>query len=138
MLYILDTDSVTFQQAGRKAIIRRIQSASADSVYTTVVSLYEQMRGRMAAVSKARKGSELVRAYEQMEATLRYFSVINVLSFTSAAAYQLEELLKKKVRIGTQDLRIAAIVLSVNGILITSNRRDFDRVPGLVIEDWNV
>ncbi len=39
--------------------------------------------------------------------------------------------------IGTHDLRIAAIVLSVNGILITSNRRDFDEVSGRIIEDWD-
>lgn len=39
-------------------------------------------------------------------------------------------------RAGTQDLKIAAIVLSVNGILVTRNQRDFARIPGLVIEDW--
>ena len=41
------------------------------------------------------------------------------------------------MRICTQDLRIAAIVLSVNSILVTSNPRDFDKVPGLVIDDWD-
>ena len=136
-LYILDTDSVTFQQAGRETIIHRLQSVPADSVYTTVITVYEQIRGRLAAINKAREGRDLVWAYERYQATLRYFSLVNVLPFTSVAAQRLEKLRAEKVRIGTQDLRIAAIVLSVNGVLITSNRRDFDKVPGLIIEDWN-
>lgn len=136
-LYILDTDSVTFQQAGRETIIHRLQSIPADSVYTTVITVYEQIRGRLAAINRAQEGRDLVRAYERLQATLRYFSLVNVLPFTSVAAQRLEKLRAEKVRIGTQDLRIAAIVLSVNGILITSNRRDFDKVPELIIEDWN-
>ncbi|RLC20796.1 MAG: hypothetical protein DRI57_03980 [Deltaproteobacteria bacterium] len=72
-----------------------------------------------------------------MQATLDYFSLVNVLPFTYDALQHLEKLRAEKVRIGTQDLRIAAIVLSVNGILVTSNRRDFDKVPGPVIEDWS-
>jgi tRNA(fMet)-specific endonuclease VapC len=136
-LYILDTDSITFQQAGCETIIRHLQSVPADSVYTTVITVYEQIRGRLAAINRAREGRDLVWAYERLQATLRYFSLVNVLPFTSVAAQRLEKLRAEKVRIGTQDLRIAAIVLSVNGVLITSNRRDFDKVPGLIIEDWN-
>ncbi len=96
------------------------------------------MRGRLAVINKiSKKPDHLVYAYSRLQAMLRYFSIVNVLPFTSEAAYQLAKLKDDKVRIGTLDLRIAAIVLSVSGILITSNRRDFDRVPGLVIEDWN-
>ena len=136
-LYVLDTDSVSFQQAGRENIIRRIEGVPVESVHTTVITFYEQMRGRLAIVSRAKEGPELIRAYERLHATLCYFSLVNLLPFTSDALQHLERLRAEKVRVGTQDLRIASIVLSVNGILVTSNRRDFDRIPGLVIEDWN-
>ena len=103
----------------------------------TVRHLFKDIRGTLAVVSRAKENAELVRAYDRLQATLYYFSMVNVLPFTSDALHHLEKLRAEKVRIGTQNLRISAIVLSVNGVLVTSNRRDFDKVPGLVIEDWN-
>jgi len=32
---------------------------------------------------------------------------------------------------------IASWVLAADGILVTSNRRDFQKISGLLIEDWN-
>ncbi len=84
-MYVLDTDSVTFQQAGRETILNRLQSVPAESVYTTVVTLWEQIRGRQAAVHRAKEGPALKYAYEQLQTTVRYFCLVNVLPFTRKA-----------------------------------------------------
>jgi tRNA(fMet)-specific endonuclease VapC len=39
-------------------------------------------------------------------------------------------------RIGANDLRIAAIVLEQQGILVTRNITDFVDIPGLQLDNW--
>jgi len=135
--YILDTDTVTHQQAGRTAVLRRLSTVSPDMVFTTVVTVREQLKGRLATVDQATEGPDLLLAYDRLLATVRYFAHVNVLPFSPAAAATLQKLRDQRIRIGTQDLRIAAIVLASGGTLITGNRRDFAKVPGLLIEDWS-
>lgn len=136
-LYVLDTDTVMFQQAGRRPVLQRLASLSPDIVFTTVITVREQLRGRLAVVDQATSAPDLVLAYDRLLTTVRYFARINVLPFTDAAATSLRELQQQRIRIGTQDLRIAAIVLAAQGVLVTANTRDFAKIPGLVIEDWS-
>jgi tRNA(fMet)-specific endonuclease VapC len=41
-----------------------------------------------------------------------------------------------RVRIATRDLKIAAISLASSALLLTANRLDFEKVPGLRFESW--
>jgi tRNA(fMet)-specific endonuclease VapC len=42
-----------------------------------------------------------------------------------------------KLGVRTNDLRIAAIALGNSAIVVTRNRVDFERVPGLQVENWS-
>ncbi len=42
------------------------------------------------------------------------------------------------LHIGPYDVLLAGHALSLGAILITNNTREFSRVPGLEIEDWQV
>jgi tRNA(fMet)-specific endonuclease VapC len=60
------------------------------------------------------------------------FSELDVENFGNIRAY----LHKKGTPIGPYDLQIAAQCLSRDICLVTNNTKEFERVPGLRIEDW--
>jgi tRNA(fMet)-specific endonuclease VapC len=60
-----------------------------------------------------------------------------VLAFEQRSYQQFTTLRQQKIRIGTQELRIAAITLTIGATLVTRNRRDFAQVPGLTLADWS-
>ncbi len=78
----------------------------------------------------------MTRGYQMMEVILIDFSRFRVLPFDQPAAAQFTRLRKARVRIGTMDLRIAAIALSHQLTVLTRNTRDFEQVPGLAVADW--
>ncbi len=90
-----------------------------------------------AGLPRASSREQLVAAYARLRLALDYFCRIRMLDFDANASGRYESLRRQKLRIGTRDLRIAATALSVEGILVTRNHRDFSKVPSLVLEDWS-
>ncbi len=65
-----------------------------------------------------------------------YFRAFTILPFDERAADRFDELRAAKIRLGTMDLKISAIALVNQALLLTANRRDFEQVPGLRVENW--
>jgi tRNA(fMet)-specific endonuclease VapC len=135
-LWILDTDHVSLFQTGHPSVTKKIQSTSPNSIFVTIITLEEQMYGRLNQIRKAKSLENLTAAYLNLNFTLNYFQTINVLDFDQKAATCYKEITNQKIRVGTQDLRIASIALSCEGIVMTRNYRDFSKVPKLKIADW--
>ena len=87
-------------------------------------------------MSRAHSPDRIVFAYEELWKILEFFCDAAVLTFDRAAQVRFQNLRSQQIRIGTLDLRIAAIALSQGATVITRNLRDFRRVPGLAVEDW--
>jgi tRNA(fMet)-specific endonuclease VapC len=65
-----------------------------------------------------------------------FYEAFDVVPFDEAAARQFDELRRQKLRIGTMDLKIAATALVNDSLLLSANLVDFERVPGLRVENW--
>lgn len=139
-LYILDTDHISLVQRGNQNIALRSAGIPPEFIAITVISVEEQLRGRFAKIREAesRKNRDgLLLAYRNLRVTFESLAKFSILDFTAESKDRYLEL-KQDIKIGKQDLKIAAIALSVNGIMVTRNHRDFSKVPNLRIEDWTI
>jgi tRNA(fMet)-specific endonuclease VapC len=136
-LHILDTDHFTLYRYGQEAVCRRVEAVPADQLAITIVTIEEQLNGWYAQLRQARDAEKLTRAYEGLFQVTQAIGRVRVLPFSASAVQRYLDLRKQLPRLGKLDLAIAAIVLEVDGILITRNRSDFARVPQLRIEDWS-
>lgn len=71
-----------------------------------------------------------------LQETLNGFAQAPVLPFDVKSIVIFDEIRSQKIRIATMDLRIAAIAIANNLVLLTRNTKDFIEVPNLSIEDW--
>lgn len=141
-MYVMDTDHLSILQRRTAPhfvhLSSRLRACSAADVYRTIISFHEQVSGWNAHLNRARTQSAVVRAYERYERMIAEYAGSNVLSFDDDASALFDALRRRRVRIGTMDLRIASICLANDMTLLSSNLRDFARVPGLRVEDWTV
>jgi tRNA(fMet)-specific endonuclease VapC len=145
-MIILDTDIISLVQReesaeGLRVRARIAQLPPSEMTATTVITYEEQIQGWIAAIAKSRKpphdAEREVEIYARLVKLIGNYRNIHILPYDRRAANRFEQLRSLKLRVGSNDLRIAAIVLSLGGTLITRNLIDFLRVPGLRAEDWS-
>ncbi|MEH2046383.1 type II toxin-antitoxin system VapC family toxin [Nostoc sp.] len=138
MIWILDTNHVSLFQQRHPVVTQRINAVNPENIVITIITVEERLCGRFNVIIKASSSDALLLAYANLQATLEFFKNVRSLGFNQYAINCYEDLIRQKIRFGNQDLCITAITLLVNGILVTRNWKDFEKVPNLGLEDWTI
>jgi tRNA(fMet)-specific endonuclease VapC len=140
--YLLDTDILSLYQFGEPTVSRAIRSRSPNELSIAVISIEEQLTGWYRLLRRVKQADQLALTYQSLAQTVRFLNrFLNqflIRSFTVGAISRYEQLVRMKLNVGRMDLRIASIALEESCLVVTRNVRDFQRIPGLVVENWAV
>lgn len=129
--YLLDTNICIYIINKRSPeVYRRFREIQLQQLHIPTITIFELYYGF--EKNQSRKRNE---AYIQ-----DFITPLKIVDFTMDAArkaasirYQLQ---KKGTPIGAYDLKIAAIALAQDMVLLTNNTGEFKRVDGLKLENW--
>jgi hypothetical protein len=119
-MILVDTDHFT------------VLTDSRDAAHVGLAARMRACRGNPALFRRP-QATLSIRSPDSPRATLADWELIR---WSEPAADQFVALRRQRIRIGTQDLKIAALALANDALLLSANLRDFEQVPGLRVEDW--
>src|SRR5689334_903639 len=126
-MYLLDTDTLSglMRRSLSPALLARFAATPLQDCYTSSISVGELIYGALKSVDR--------REYLLNQIQRRALVDVRVVSFDRAAAGHdaavRVDLERRGIRLDDPDLRIAAVALARNLILVTGNVRHFQRVP---------
>ena len=138
MLAVIDTNYFRELAFATPLARRFIARAEAENVelFTSIITVQEATSGWLALINFAKAGREQIRAYQRFQATVLAFQSLDILPFDDEAATHFHHLQDQRIRVGTMDLKIASICIAHSATLLTRNLSDFDKIPGLRVENW--
>ena len=137
-LFILDTDTFSLFANNHSVVVWNVFRHLGDQLAITVITAEEQIAGWYALIRRARDPNRLAQAYDRLAFAVESLGRWPILRFSVGAITRFEALIRQRLNVGGDDLRIAAIALETGGTVVTRNLRDFHRVAGLPCEDWSV
>jgi tRNA(fMet)-specific endonuclease VapC len=96
------------------------------------------LTGWQSTLRQARDDVRRAEVYRRTALTIESLAGWFVLPFSLTAMSRHATLLRQRLNVGSNDLKIAAAALEYGATVVTRNTRDFSRVPGVVLEDWSV
>jgi tRNA(fMet)-specific endonuclease VapC len=130
-MFLLDTNTCIYIINNEPPSVRqKFASLDISEIVMSSITLFELDSG-------FRKGSKVKDNLRKLE---QFASVIKVMPFDAQAARRAGEvrqyLREKGTPIGDMDMLIAGHALALDAVVVTNNGREFERVPGLKVENW--
>lgn len=128
--YMLDTNICIFVMKNYPATLLERFNALADQLCISAITLGELHFG----------AEKSARRLQDLQAIEQFCARLDVLAFSPKAAVHhgqvRAELERAGTPVGPHDMLIAAHARSEGLTVVSNNRREFDRIPGLRVEDW--
>lgn len=130
MKYMLDTNICSYRQDLVPSVVKKMNEFKDGDLAISSIVYGELIFG-------IENSTKFKYNYERLQSFLTF---VDVLPFDCAAAEHYSSirfhLERHGTKIGFNDILIAAHALSYGIPLVTNNVREFERVPGLKIENW--
>jgi tRNA(fMet)-specific endonuclease VapC len=138
MVVVLDTNHftelVTASASGLR-LVNRLEERKAD-VFTCIIAAEESLQGWIAFIRGRKPGSAQLEGYRRLKSCIEALNKFTILPFDLDAANLFSTLQSQRLRIGTMDMKIAAICVTHDAVLLSRNLSDFKKVPSLRVENW--
>jgi tRNA(fMet)-specific endonuclease VapC len=133
MIFLPDTNAcITLLRQRSALLMGRWQSAKAADVVLCSVVVYELRYG-------AERSKDPVREQAKLDVFLSPFTSLPFDDQSARLCAEIRGQLERDGRvIGPHDLQIAAIALQHGLTLVTHNTREFSRIAGLKLDDWEI
>ncbi|KAF0228133.1 MAG: nitrogen regulatory protein (NtrR-like) virulence associated protein [Beijerinckiaceae bacterium] len=135
-MFLLDTNAIIAVLTERvPAIAQRLDAevARGSTILLSTVVLHELRYGVAKSVKRA-QSEALLQSFLELPIEIAAFEVEDADHAGDIRAH----LASQGTPAGPYDVLVAAQARSRGAVLISANRREFDRVPGLIVADWGV
>lgn len=130
-MFLLDTNIVSYWMRGDQKIIKKLKKHKPYELSLSTITLAEIFYG-------IRKSN--VKKKERLDKIESICAQIDIFPFDKTAADNYGTIRVFLERWGTpiseRDLQIASIAMANNLIVVTHNVKEFERISGLISEDW--
>jgi len=131
--FLIDTSVLIEHERGRLDLTPHVRWRGEEDLYLSVITASELLHG----VHRARDPATRARRAAWVESVLERFPRLPVDLATARAHARIHaDLAAQGNLIGPHDLWLAATAMTHGLTLVTASGREFDRVPGLLVESW--
>jgi tRNA(fMet)-specific endonuclease VapC len=96
----------------------------------------EVLDGWLGFIKRQTLPDRIAHGYDELAAKIPFLASFTIVPYRGTTITLFAHLRGLRLNVGPNDLRIAAVALEHNAVVVTRNLRDFGRIPNVIAENW--